>query len=155
VYGPWGRPDMAFFKFAKLMLAGERIPVYNHGELARDFTYIDDVVTAIELMLDKPERKEGGVGDNDDDNDGEARAPHVVYNIGNGAQVALMDYIRALERALGVAARYEMLPMQDGDVAATCADTGALAEAFGFRPATTVEQGLAAFAQWYRAHYKA
>lgn len=143
VYGPWGRPDMAFFKFAQLMLAGRPIPVYNRGDLSRDFTYIDDVAEGVVHVLDAPP----GI-------DSDA-APHKIYNLGNGKQVQLMDYIRALEVALGVEAQCEMLPMQAGDVKSTCADTQALAADFGFTPSTSVQDGLAAFADWYRAYYKA
>lgn len=142
VYGPWGRPDMAFFKFAQLMLAGRPIPVYNHGDLSRDFTYIDDVAEGVVCVLDSPPRVDADA------------PPHKIYNLGNGKPVQLMDYIHALEAALGVKAQCEMLPMQAGDVKATCADTRAMAADFGFTPATSVEDGLAAFADWYRAYYK-
>ncbi|MDD9875372.1 MAG: NAD-dependent epimerase [Gammaproteobacteria bacterium] len=153
VYGPWGRPDMAFFKFARLMLAGRPIPVYNHGNLTRDFTYIDDIAESVMRVLDSPARP---------DPDYDARAPNPaagdapfrVYNLGNGGRVQLMDYIRALETALGVKAKCEMLPMQAGDVRATCADMRALAADFDFTPATSVEDGLAAFAEWYRDYYR-
>ena len=138
VYGPWGRPDMAFFKFAELMLRERAIPVYNHGDLTRDFTYIDDTVECIVRVIDAPPQK----------------TRHKIYNIGNGGQVKLMDYIHALEGALGIKARYEMLPMQDGDVAATRADTTAFAADFGFTPSTSIEHGLATFAAWYRDYYR-
>ena len=141
VYGPWGRPDMAFFKFADLMLAGRPIPVYNHGNLTRDFTYIDDIVEGITRVLRAP------FAASDDD------APYRLYNIGNGGEVQLMDYIRALEAALGVSAQLEMLPMQAGDVAATRADMSALHRDFDFQPATSISDGLAAFAKWYREYY--
>ena len=137
VYGPWGRPDMAFFKFAELMLRDHAIPVYNHGDLTRDFTYIDDTVECVVRVIDAPPQK----------------TRHKIYNIGNGQQVKLMDYIHALEAALGVKARYEMLPMQDGDVAATRADTTAFAADFGFTPSTFIEHGLATFVAWYRDYY--
>lgn len=152
VYGPWGRPDMAFFKFAKLMLAGRKIPVYNHGDLSRDFTYIDDVAEAVVRVIDSPPRPANAAADSAADS-ADDDAPHRIYNLGNGAPVKLMDYIRALEVALGVKAQCEMLPMQAGDVNATCADTGALAADFGFTPSTPVADGLAAFADWYRAYY--
>ena len=152
VYGPWGRPDMAFFKFTKLMLEGRPIPVYNHGNLARDFTYIDDVTTGIVRALDTPARADPAY-DARAPNPAASDAPFRVYNLGNGAQVQLMDYIHALEAALGVKARCEMLPMQAGDVSATRADTRALAADFDFQPATSIEDGLAAFAEWYRAYY--
>lgn len=152
VYGPWGRPDMAFFKFAALMLAGKPIPVYNHGNLTRDFTYIDDIVEGIVRVLDVPATP---------DREYDARtpkaaasdAPYQLYNLGNGDQVELMDYIRALEQALGVKAQYDMQPMQAGDVAATRADMSALARDFAFTPRTSVTDGLATFANWYREYY--
>ena len=152
VYGPWGRPDMAFFKFAKLMLAGQPIPVYNHGNLRRDFTYIDDVVEGVMRVLDTPatpDREYDAHAPTPRSSD----APFRLYNLGNGTQVELMDYIRALEKALGVKAKYEMLPMQPGDVAATGADLAVLARDFDFTPRTSVEDGLAAFAEWYREYY--
>ncbi len=160
VYGPWGRPDMAFFKFARLMLEGAPIPVYNHGNLVRDFTYIDDAAEGVARVLHRPaEPGPGSESDHDDDapdsspSPARSTAPFRVYNLGNGGRVQLMDYIRALENALGVPARCEMLPMQAGDVSATAADMDALAADFDFRPATSIEDGLAAFARWYRAYY--
>jgi len=152
VYGPWGRPDMAFFKFAALMLRGEPIPVYNRGALTRDFTYIDDAVEGVVRVLDAPAAP-------DPEYDAHAPrpcasdAPYRIYNLGNGEQVHLRDGIRALEAAFGVKARCEMLPMQAGDAAATQADMRAFRAAFGFTPATPVGRGLAAFADWYRAYY--
>lgn len=152
VYGPWGRPDMAFFKFADLMLNGRPIPVYNHGNLTRDFTYIDDVVEGIVRVLDTPAKAARGY-DARSPNPALSDAPFKLYNLGNGDQVQLMDYIHALESALGVTAQYQMLPMQAGDVAATHADMDALSGDFGYLPATSIEDGLAAFAKWYRAYY--
>ena len=152
VYGPWGRPDMAFFKFADLMLSGRPIPVYNHGDLTRDFTYIDDIVEGIVRVLDTPATAARGY-DARAPNPAVSDAPFRLYNLGNGARVQLMDYIHALESALGVTAQYEMLPMQAGDVAATHADMDALSEDFGYLPATAIEDGLAAFAKWYRTYY--
>ena len=152
VYGPWGRPDMAFFKFADLMLRGHPIPVYNHGDLTRDFTYIDDIVEGMVRVLDTP-AKAAPDHDARTPNPAISDAPFRLYNIGNGNQVRLTDYIHALEDALGVTARYEMLPMQAGDVAATGAHMDALANDFDFRPATSIEAGLAAFAEWYRTYY--
>ena len=153
VYGPWGRPDMAFFKFADLMFNGRPIPVYNHGDLARDFTYIDDVVEAIVRVLDAPAKPDGSHhlrAPKPSSSD----APFRLYNVGNGKRIALMDYIQALEKAFGVKARYDMLPMQAGDVAATTADMDSLATTFDFQPATSIEDGLAAFAEWYRDYYR-
>ncbi len=152
VYGPWGRPDMAFFKFTKLMLAGQPIPVYNHGNLTRDFTYIDDIVEGIVRVLDAPAQADCNY-DARAPQPARSDAPFKIYNLGNGGQIQLMDYIHALEKALGVTAKYEMLPMQAGDVAATKADMRALAKDFSFQPSTSIEHGLAAFAQWYRAYY--
>jgi UDP-glucuronate 4-epimerase len=135
VYGPWGRPDMAAMLFAQAMLDGKPIEVFNHGDMQRDFTYIDDIVEGTLRVLDKP-------------------APYAIYNIGNHTPVRLLDYIAALERALGAKARLEMKPMQPGDVKATYADTGALAKAVGFAPATPLDSGLARFAEWFRAYYR-
>ena len=154
VYGPWGRPDMAFFKFAGLMLKGAPIPVYNHGNLSRDFTYIDDIVEGIVRVLDTPAQPDPAY-DAHAPNPASGDAPFRIYNLGNGGRVELMDYIRALEKALGVKAKYEMLPMQAGDVAATAADMDALSRDFDFTPRTSVEDGLAAFAKWYREYYEA
>lgn len=146
VYGPWGRPDMAFFRFTERMLAGRPIPVYNHGNSIRDFTYIDDVVEGVARVLARPPQP-------DSDAAAASDAPCRVYNLGNGRQIRLMDAIHALENALGVTARCEMLPMQAGDVAATEADVGEISRDFGFRPATDLAVGLAAFARWYRHYY--
>lgn len=140
VYGPWGRPDMAFFKFAELMLAGQPIPLYNHGNLTRDFTYIDDIVDGVLRVLDSAAPAEA--------------TPHRIYNLGRGVAVALMDAVRELENALGITAQYEMLPMQAGDVVATHADIRAMQTDFGFQPTTSLSAGLAAFAEWYRAYYQ-
>ena len=153
VYGPWGRPDMAFFKFTRLILNGEKIPVYNNGELTRDFTYIDDIVEGILRVIDVP-------ADPDPDFDRSCPTPatssacHRIYNIGNGSRVNLMTYIHALENALGVKARYEMMDMQPGDVEATNADMKRLSEKFDFKPTTDIVEGLGKFAAWYRDYYK-
>jgi UDP-glucuronate 4-epimerase len=153
VYGPWGRPDMAFFKFTRLMLSGEKIPVYNNGNLTRDFTYIDDIVEGVVRVIDEP-------ADPDPDFDRSCPTPatssacHRIYNIGNGSRVNLMTYIRALENALGVKARYEMMPMQPGDVEATNADMRRMDEEFDFKPTTDIVEGLGRFAAWYRDYYK-
>lgn len=138
VYGPWGRPDMAYFSFTKKMLAGEKIPVFAEGRLERDFTYIDDIVEGIVRLLHKPQTAEDG------------RPPHTVFNIGNHQPVRVMDFIGMLERVLGVQAQIEFQPMQPGDVPATFAETSRLRDLVQFAPSTPLEQGLARFADWYR-----
>jgi UDP-glucuronate 4-epimerase len=149
VYGPWGRPDMALFKFTKGILEGQPIPVYNRGQMVRDFTYIDDIVEGVIRVLDQPPGKGEGVNEPDRS----ASAPWRIYNIGNSARVQLMDYIRALEKALGRKATLELLPMQDGDVPATEADVSALESDFGYRPQVGVEEGIKRFVEWYRCYY--
>lgn len=134
VYGPWGRPDMSPMLFSRAIMDGKPIQVFNHGDMQRDFTYIDDIVEGTLRVLDRP-------------------APHAIYNIGNHAPVPLLDYIAALERALGRKAKLEMRPMQPGDVKATYADTAALRKAVGFAPSTPLETGLARFAEWFKAYY--
>jgi UDP-glucuronate 4-epimerase len=149
VYGPWGRPDMALFKFTKGILEGQPIPVYNRGQMVRDFTYVDDVVEGVIRVLDQPPGKGGGASEPDRS----ASAPWRIYNIGNSARVQLMDYIQALEKALGRKATLELLPMQDGDVPATEADVSALESDFGYRPQVGVEEGIKRFVEWYRSYY--
>jgi UDP-glucuronate 4-epimerase len=134
VYGPWGRPDMALFKFTRGILAGEPIPVFNRGQMERDFTYVDDIVEGVVRVIDKP-------------------AGHRLFNIGNNTRVPLMRYIEAIEKATGRKAELELLPMQPGDVPATEADTAALDAAVGFRPDTPVEEGVRRFVEWYREYY--
>ncbi|WP_147383919.1 NAD-dependent epimerase/dehydratase family protein [Noviherbaspirillum sedimenti] len=138
VYGPWGRPDMAYFSFTQKMLKGEMIPVFAGGELRRDFTYIDDIVEGVVRLLFKPTVAENGA------------APHAVFNIGNHQPVRVLEFIRTLEKVLGVEARIDFQPMQPGDVPATYADTAALRAHVGFAPATPLEQGLERFGAWYR-----
>ena len=153
VYGPWGRPDMALFKFTKAILAGEKIPVFNYGKHRRDFTYIDDIVEGVIRVLDKPAQPNPDwSGDKPDS--ATSRAPWRVYNIGNNNPVELMDYIAALEKALGRKADMEMLPLQPGDVPDTYADVADLVREFGYKPATPVEQGVANFVDWYRNYLK-
>ena len=135
VYGPWGRPDMALFKFTKGILDGTPIPVFNEGRMVRDFTYVDDIVEGVVRVIDRP-------------------APYRIFNIGNHRRVELLDYIRAFEKALGKEAKLDLLPMQPGDVRATEADTAALQEATGFHPATPVEEGVRRFVAWYREYYR-
>ena len=153
VYGPWGRPDMALFKFTRAMLAGESIPVFNYGKHRRDFTYIDDVVEGVVRVLDRPATSNPKwSGDNPDS--GSSAAPWRVYNIGNNSPVELMDYIGALERALGVKADLELLPLQPGDVPDTYADVEDLVSEFNYKPATSVETGVSRFVEWYRGYYR-
>ncbi|GAA3612835.1 NAD-dependent epimerase [Gibbsiella greigii] len=153
VYGPWGRPDMALFKFTKAILAGDSIDVYNHGEMHRDFTYIDDIAEAIvRLQAIVPQPNADWTVEHG--SPASSSAPYHVYNIGNSSPVKLMEYISALEHALGIIARKNMLPMQPGDVLDTSADTEALYQAIGFKPATSVEEGVKRFVEWYKSFYK-
>jgi UDP-glucuronate 4-epimerase len=148
VYGPWGRPDMAPFKFTKALLEGKSIPVFNHGDMQRDFTYIDDIVEGVVRTLDVvPEA--GSSTDTPDT----STAPYALYNIGNGNPVALMEFIRAIEKATGCEARCDFKPMQPGDVPRTWADTEALFQATGYRPKVGVEEGVSNFVAWYREFY--
>jgi len=152
VYGPWGRPDMALFKFTRAMIAGEAIDVYNQGQMKRDFTYIDDIAEAIV-------RLQGVIPQKDDNwtvetgSPATSSAPYRVYNIGNSQPVTLMSYIEAIEKALGITANKNLMPMQPGDVLETSADTSALFEAIGFKPQTGVEEGVKKFVDWYRDFY--
>ena len=136
VYGPWGRPDMAYFSFARKMLAGEAIPVFAEGKLYRDFTYIDDIVEGVVRLLFKPTTPEG-------------KPPHAVFNIGNQTPVQVLDFIRTLEGALDVKAKLDFQPMQPGDVPATHADTSRLQAWVGYKPTTSLDAGLREFARWY------
>ncbi|EIX9028800.1 NAD-dependent epimerase [Klebsiella aerogenes] len=153
VYGPWGRPDMALFKFTKAMLQGQSIDVYNYGKMKRDFTYIDDIVEAVVRVQDvipQPDPSwtvETGTP-------ATSSAPYRVYNIGNSSPVELMDYITALEEAMGMEAKKNMMPMQPGDVLETSAETQPLYDLVGFRPQTSVKQGVKNFVEWYKAYYK-
>ena len=153
VYGPWGRPDMALFKFTQGILAGEPIPVFNEGRMVRDFTYIDDIVEGIVRVIDHPAQPDP-LWDGNEPNPATSSAPWRLYNIGNNRRVELMTYIRAIEKATGRQAKLQLLPMQAGDVVATEADTSALEEATGFKPKTSVEEGVATFVDWYRGYYK-
>lgn len=153
VYGPWGRPDMALFKFTKAILAGEPIQVFNHGKHRRDFTYVDDIVEGIVRILDRPApANPDWRGDRPDP--GTSLAPWRVYNIGNNSPVELMDYISALEKALGKKATMELLPLQPGDVPDTFADVSDLMEEFNYKPGTRVDDGIARFVAWYRDYFK-
>ena len=152
VYGPWGRPDMALFKFTKAILNGEAIDVYNHGDMRRDFTYIDDLVQGIRLLIDAvPERPgDGVVADGDSLS---PVAPFRVVNIGNSEPVQLLAFIEAIEAAIGQKARRNYMEMQPGDVPATWADASLLQTLTGHRPQTDVTAGVAAFVDWYRDYY--
>jgi UDP-glucuronate 4-epimerase len=154
VYGPWGRPDMALFKFTRAILAGEPIQVFNHGRHRRDFTYIDDIVEGVIRSLDRPAPANpdwnGGQPD-----PGTSSAPWRVYNIGSNRPVELLDYIAALEQALGKSAVKVLLPLQPGDVPDTYADVDDLVAQFHYQPATPVEEGIRRFVAWYRDYFKA
>ena len=152
VYGPWGRPDMALFLFTKAILADEPIKVFNHGNMVRDFTYIDDIVEGVVRVIDRPaEPDPAWTGASPDP--ATSFAPYRIFNIGNNTPVELMRYIRALEAALGRQAKMEMLGMQMGDVRVTSADISRLEAWVGFRPQTKVEEGIAKFVAWYREYY--
>ena len=152
VYGPWGRPDMALFKFTRQILAGEPIDVFNFGNHRRDFTYIDDIVEGVVRVMAKlPEPDPAWSGDHPDP--AASRAPWRVYNIGNNEPVELMRYIEVLEDCLGMEAEKNMLPMQPGDVPDTFADVQALTDDVGYKPSTPVEEGVRRFVEWYRSYY--
>ena len=152
VYGPWGRPDMALFKFTRGILNDEPIPIYNHGRMVRDFTYVDDVVEGVVRVLDRP-AKPNPAWDSNDPDPATSRAPYRVFNIGNDRPVLLLDYIAAIERALGKKATLDPQPMQPGDVASTQADVTELESAVGFRPRTSIDEGIRRFVEWYRSYY--
>jgi UDP-glucuronate 4-epimerase len=152
VYGPWGRPDMALFLFTRAMLAGEPIQVFNEGRMVRDFTYIDDIIESLLRVLDKPATPDPQF-DAANPDPASSWAPHRVFNIGNSNPTPLLEYIEAIEAALGVQAEKQLLPMQPGDVPATAADTAALEAWTGFKPNTPVREGVARFVAWYREFY--
>jgi len=141
VYGPWGRPDMAAFIFTKKILAGEPIDVFNDGNMRRDFTYIDDIVSGLSACLNSPPDAEGD------------SAPYAVYNLGNSCSEKLMDFIGVIEAELGVKAEINFKPLQPGDVPETYADISATTQAFGFQPKTNISEGVPAFIRWYREFY--
>ena len=152
VYGPWGRPDMAYFKFTKNITAGVPIDVYNNGNHKRDFTYIDDVVAGVVKVLDKiPAPNPAWSGENPDA--GASKAPYRIYNIGNNKPVELMYFIKVLEDCIGVKAKLNFLPMQPGDVPETYADIDDLTKDVGFKPNTPIEEGLSNFVNWYKLQY--
>ena len=153
VYGPWGRPDMALFLFAEAMRKEKPINVFNHGKMIRDFTYVDDIVESISRLVVKPPKR-------NDDWDGNlpridtSSAPYRIFNIGNGSPVELMRYIEAVESSLGIKGKYNMMDIQPGDVPATHADTSALEDYIGFKPRTTIEDGVKQFIDWYKSYYQ-
>ena len=153
VYGPWGRPDMAYFSFTRDILAGKPIDVFNDGRMMRDFTYIDDIVDGVVAVLDKPATPDPAF-DPVAPHPGRSRAPYRVFNIGNNNPVQLLDFISCIEDALGKKAEKRLLPLQDGDVPATYANTDALRDWVGFVPGTSVQTGIARFVAWYREYYK-
>jgi UDP-glucuronate 4-epimerase len=152
VYGPWGRPDMALFKFTRSMLKGEKIQVFNFGNHRRDFTYIDDIVEGIVKVLDKP-AKTNLNWDSLIPDPGSSSAPWRVYNIGNNKPVELMEYIKAIENALGIEANKELLPLQLGDVPDTFADVDDLVKDFKYKPKMDIHRGVLNFVQWYRGYF--
>ncbi len=153
VYGPWGRPDMALFKFTQAILRGEAIDVYNHGDMQRDFTYIDDIVEGVIRTADQiaaPNPQWNGAAPDP----ATSSAPYRIFNIGNNNPVQLSYFIEVLERCLGKQAIKNYLPLQGGDVVCTFADIDALEQAVGYRPATSIEAGISKFVSWYRDYYR-
>jgi UDP-glucuronate 4-epimerase len=153
VYGPWGRPDMALFKFTKAILDEKPIDVFNHGKHTRDFTYIDDIVEGIKRTLDNPATKNANWNSNEPD-PATSNAPWSIYNIGNNKPIKLMDYIDALEKALAKKAEINFLPLQPGDVPDTYASTQNLNKKFNYKPSTSVIDGVSNFVKWYKDYYK-
>jgi UDP-glucuronate 4-epimerase len=152
VYGPWGRPDMSPSLFAEAILAGRPIKVFNYGKMQRDFTYIDDIVEGVMRVLDRIPQPDPAY-DRERPDAGRSDAPYRIYNIGNHQPVELMEFIRTLEEALGTESKKEFLPMQDGDVVATYADTDDLRRDVGFQPATPLKEGISRFVAWYRNYH--
>jgi UDP-glucuronate 4-epimerase len=152
VYGPWGRPDMAPLLFTKAILEGTPIQVFNHGRMRRDFTYVDDVVEGVVRVLARPAVPDPAWS-SDQPDPGTSRAPYRIYNIGNDRPVELVRYIEVLEACLGRKATKTLLPLQPGDVPATRADIRDMARDFGYRPRTSLEEGVARFVDWYRTYY--
>ena len=152
VYGPWDRPDMALQQFTKSILAGEKIQVFNYGKHRRDFTYIDDIIEGVIRVLDQPAIPNPNWNSSQPD-PGSSSAPWRIYNIGNNSPVELLDYIKAIEDALGIKADMELLPLQPGDVPDTYADVADLVRDFDYKPTTTINQGVAKFIEWYKNYY--
>ena len=150
VYGPWGRPDMALFVFTRALLRADTIDLFNHGEMQRDYTYIDDIVDGVLPVLDHPPQ---GVSEWDGRQSSISPAPARVYNVGHGSPVSLHDLVAALEDELGIEAKTSRVPIQLGDVACTWADCAALREGMGFKPTVTIREGVKHFVDWYRGYY--
>jgi len=153
VYGPWDRPDMALQKFTKSILMSEKIHVFNYGKHRRDFTYIDDIVKGIILVLDQPANPNQSWNSNEPD-PGSSSAPWRIYNIGNNSPVELLDYIKAIESALKIKANKDLMPLQPGDVIDTYADVNELVENFNYKPSTSINEGVSKFIDWYKNYYK-
>ncbi len=153
VYGPWGRPDMAYFKFTDAILGGRPIDIYNHGNMYRDFTYVEDLVRAIRLLIDKAPQRPAAPEDITEGDSLSPVAPWRVVNIGNSTSVRLLDFVEAIEDALGQKAKRNMMDMQKGDVPATWADAELLERLTGYRPQTDIREGVARFVNWYRDYY--
>jgi len=152
VYGPWGRPDMALFKFTKAALAGEVIEVYNNGQMMRDFTYVDDIVDGLESVIDSPASSDTNwEGENPDP--ASSSAPYKIYNIGNSNPVNLLDFIKSIEEEIGTTIEKKFLPIQPGDVAKTFAQVDELVRDFNYKPSTSIEYGISKFISWYRSFY--
>ena len=151
-YGPWGRPDMALFLFTKAILANEEIELFNGGQMSRDFTYIDDIVEAVVRVLDRPATPDL-IFDRIDSNPATSAAPYRIFNVGNSNPTPLLVYLNALESALGITSKKKYLPLQAGDVPNTASDTSRLNEWIGFKPRTTVQDGVEKFVRWYRGYY--
>lgn len=152
VYGPWGRPDMALYKFTRAIFKGDPIDVYNHGKMERDFTYIDDIVDGVVRVIDRPAQADPNWS-GEQPSPESSKAPYRVYNIGNNSPVQLMRFIEVLEEAIGKPAEKNLMPMQPGDVPSTYADVAALNEDTGFAPTTPIEVGVPKFVKWYRGYY--
>lgn len=152
VYGPWGRPDMAYFSFTRAILEGRPIDLYNNGRMQRDFTYIDDIVEGVVRAADRVAAPDP-VWNSRQPDPGSSCVPWRIYNIGNNQPIELLEFIETLERCLGVSAKKNLLPLQPGDLPATCAELDELTAATGFMPSTSIEVGLARFVSWYRAYY--
>jgi UDP-glucuronate 4-epimerase len=153
VYGPWGRPDMALFLFTKAILEDRAIDVFNHGNMQRDFTYVDDIVEGVVRVLDRVATPDAAYRAEQPD-PGTSNVPYRVFNIGNHQPVPLLEYIGCIEAALGRTARKNLLPLQDGDVPATYADVDALSDWTGFAPKTDIRTGIGRFVDWYRGYYR-
>lgn len=153
VYGPWGRPDMALFLFTKAILENKPIQVFNFGEMMRDFTYISDIIEGVVRVIDNPPVANPDLESSNVD-PSKSKAPYKIYNIGNSSPVKLMDFITAIERALGKEAKKDLLPIQPGDVPATYADTAALEAELGYKPNTSIDFGIGEFVKWYQLFYK-